>query len=323
MKTKISVLTLILVIALIFSVVGCGGGQQTAKKDEDIVIAVVPKALDNPIFLDAKEAAEDKGEELGIKVEWVGPVKSDATEQVAVIEGLIEKKVDGILISCNDPDALKGVIDRAADEGIKVATFDADSPDSKRLFYCGTDNYKAGEVNAEHLMELTDSKGKVVILTGVPGASNLEERIRGFKDKVEGTDIEILGVQACDDDINRSVEVVEQYTKAHPELNAWFFAGGWPFFAPPDAFPELKKFRENDGVIVSMDTFYPMLKFIQEDMVDVLIGQDYSAMGEIGVEKLYKAVKGEEMKEDIIDTGLEIVTDENVEEVLKTKKPWD
>ena len=74
---------------------------------EDIEIAVVPKALDNAIFLDAKTAAEEKGKELGIKIFWEGPTTSDAAMQVNVIESLIERQVDGILISCNDADALK------------------------------------------------------------------------------------------------------------------------------------------------------------------------------------------------------------------------
>jgi len=70
-----------------------------AKEDADITIAVVPKSLDNAIFLDAQAAAMAKGEELGINVQWVGPTTSDAGPQVTVIEGLIEKHVDGILIS--------------------------------------------------------------------------------------------------------------------------------------------------------------------------------------------------------------------------------
>jgi ribose transport system substrate-binding protein len=85
---------------------------------EDIEIAVVPKSLDNAIFLDTKSAAEKKGAELGIKIYWEGPTTSDAAQQVNVIESLIERQVDGILVSCNDADALKDVIDRAMDAGI-------------------------------------------------------------------------------------------------------------------------------------------------------------------------------------------------------------
>ena len=59
------------------------------KADADITIAVVPKSLDNAIFLDSQAAAEAKAKELGINLQWVGPTTSDAGQEVSVIEGLI------------------------------------------------------------------------------------------------------------------------------------------------------------------------------------------------------------------------------------------
>ncbi|NRF95673.1 sugar-binding protein [Paenibacillus frigoriresistens] len=287
-----------------------------------ITIAVVPKALDNAIFLDAKEAAEKVGKELGIRIEWAGPLKSDASEQVTVVEGLIEKKVDGILISVNDADALKGVIDKATDKGIKVATFDSDSANSKRLFYAGTDNYGVGKQSAEFMKTLLPNGGKVAVLTGILGAPNLEQRIVGFKDGVKGSNIEVLPVQTGEDDVQKSVEVVNQFTAANPQLAGWFFDGGWPYFADPSALGEVKKFVDKGGKIVSIDTFYPMMKFVQLGMVDKLIGQDYTKMGDVGVRTLYKAIQGETITEKNMNTGSEVVDKNNVEEVLKTKKPW-
>ena len=262
------------------------------KADADITIAVVPKSLDNAIFLDSQAAAEAKAKELGINLQWVGPTTSDAGQQVTVIEGLIEKQVDGILISCNDADALKDVIDRAVDAGIVVGCFDSDSPESKRAFYCGTDNYAVGKLAAEEMMKILPDGGKVAILTGVLGAPNLEERIRGFKETVEGSNIEVMPVQTGNDDVQTSVDVVGQYTAANPDLAAWFFVGGWPYFADPDALPEVQKFMENGGHIISVDTCEPMMQYVGMDMVDLLIGQNYPNMGSLGVETLYKLVGG-------------------------------
>lgn len=318
MKRLVSVVALVLCFSLLFGLVtAC---DRNASKD--ITIAVVPKALDNAIFLDAKDAAEKVGKELGIKIEWVGSTKSDAAEQVTVIEGLIEKKVDGILISCNDADALKDVINKGIDKGIKVATFDSDSPDSKRLFYAGTDNIGIGKQAADFMKELLPNGGKVAILTGVLGAPNLEQRIVGFKEGVEGTNIEVISVQTGEDDVQKSVEVVNQFTSANPDLAAWFFDGGWPYFADPEALSDLKKFIDKGGKVVSIDTFHPMLKYVELDMVDVLIGQNYTKMGDTGIRLLHKAIKGEKITEEIINTGSEVVDKSNVEEVLKTKTPW-
>jgi ribose transport system substrate-binding protein len=291
--------------------------------DKKLTIAVVPKALDNAIFLDAKDAAEKRGKELGVNIVWVGSAKSDAAEQVSVLEGLIQKKVDGILVSCNDADALKDVIDRAMDQGIKVATFDSDSPKSKRLFYAGTDNYGIGKKAAEHMKKLLPAGGKVAVLTGVLGAPNLEQRIVGFRDGVKGTKITILPVQTGEDDVQKSVEVVNQFTAANKDLAGWFFDGGWPYFADPEALKEVKTFMSKGGKIVSIDTFQPMLKYVKMDMVNLLIGQNYTAMGTIGIEELVKAIKGQKLTRGaIINTGDETVDKSNVDAVLKTKKPW-
>ena len=257
---------------------------------------------------------------------------SDAAQQVNVIESLIERQVNGILISCNDADALKDVIDRAVDAGIVVGIFDSDSPDSKRAFYCGTDNYAIGKLSAEYMMTFLPQGGKVAILTGVLGAPNLEMRSTGFKETLAAANspIEVLPVQTGHDDVQKSVEVVNQYTAANPDLAGWFFDGGWPYFADPDALTELAAFVEKGGKIVSIDTFHPMGQFIPLGMVDVLIGQDYFAMGRIGVETIYKLIKGEEVElgvtnekvKNYIDTGYEVVTIDNYEEMWANKKPW-
>jgi ribose transport system substrate-binding protein len=320
--------TILVVLALLVATVplafasGQGEGEAAA---EDITIAVVPKSLDNPVFLDTKQGAEDKGEELGITVNWTGPVKADAAEQVQVLEGLIQQGVDGILVSANDPTALNDVIAKAVEEGIVVATFDSDAPESERLFYAGSNNYQLGVRSAELMIDLVEDEPAPVetaILTGVPGAHNLEERIRGFEDTIEGTNIEVVTIQAGEDDINKSVQVIEDYTRAHPDLDAWWFDGGWPFFAPPETLVEIRNFRENGGYLISVDSFWPMLDALESGMADYLVGQDFYQMGISGIENLAAAIQGEEPESEFIDTGMEVVSPDNVDEVRETKTPW-
>lgn len=335
--------SLLLLTVLIFSLVGCDtssntndeernsveknttetNGETTVPEDEDITIAVVPKLLGNPVYLDSELAAKEAGQELGVKIEWVASAKADAAEQIQVIEGLISKKVDGLLIAANDPNALNDVIKKATDAGIKVATFDSDAADSSRIFYTGTDNYLAGKKSGELMVEkVKDSEEiKCAILTGNLGAFNLEERIRGFKDAIEGSNITVTSIQSCEDDINKAVQVIEQYTKANADLNAWFFAGGWPLFAPPANLEILGEFAKNCGVTVAVDSFYPMLQYVKNGYVDNLVGQRFDSMGDIGVKMLYKAIKGEEV-EDFYDTGLDLIDKDNIEEALKTRKEW-
>ena len=67
-------------------------------------------------------------------------------------------------------------------------------------------------------------------------------------------------------------------------------------------------------------------QYVGLNMVDLLIGQDYPKMGSLGVETLYKLIKGEEVdlgdETHYIDTGYELVDINNYEEVWATKTPW-
>jgi len=288
-----------------------------AAAQDKVTIALVPKALDNPVFTTSREAAKVKAEELGIELIWTASQKADAAEQVAVIESLIQKKVDAIGISVNDPTALKDVINKAVEAGIPVSTWDSDSPESNRLFYLGTDNYAGGIECGKIMKGLLPDGGKVAILTGVIGAFNLEERIRGFKDAVKDSGIEVVDILAGEDDINKSVEVVNTYTLANKDkFDAWFFDGGWPLFVPIDTLEPVKNFP---GKVISFDTFPPMLLFVKEGVVDVLVGQDFATMGAGTVEMLYKVVTEKAEYPEFNDSGLEIVDSSNIDETIERK----
>jgi ribose transport system substrate-binding protein len=303
---------LVLSVACMLALTLVGSGYA-----EKVTIAMVPKALDNPVFTTSRDAAKVKAEELGVELIWTASQKADAAEQVAVIESLIQKKVDAIGISVNDPTALKDVINKAVEAGIVVSTWDSDSPDSNRLFYLGTDNYAGGVKCGEIMKELLPDGGKVAILTGVIGAFNLEERIRGFKEATADTKIEVVDILAGEDDINKSVEVVNTYTLANKgKFDAWFFDGGWPLFVPIDT---LAPVRDFPGKVISFDTFPPMLLFVKEGVVDVLVGQDFAKMGAGSVEMLYKIVTEKAEYPEINDSGQEIVDASNIDATIEKK----
>ena len=295
-----------------------------------ITIAIVPKSLDNPVFVDAKETAELAARKMKVNLEWVGPFKVDPDAQVKIIEGLIWRKVDGIAISTSDPDKIRKVIDKAVAAGIKVATIDADCPDSKRLFYCGTDNYKAGWACGEAMVKIVNARGlakkslRTAILTGGIEAHNLNERIRGFKEAVAGKiNLNYVALLACDDDTSTGAKVVESYIKQHPETDVFYFSGGWAFFGPTESLPIYQEWCNRGGIAVSMDTFHPVLVAAKKGFFEALVGQDFRKMGELTVKYLVSAVKGRQISKEYIDTGLELADESNFDQLLKEKKPWE
>jgi ribose transport system substrate-binding protein len=289
-------------------------------EDGKFTLAWIPKALNNPVFEVGRDGCFLAAEELsatyeGIEVEclYMGSVESDMAEQAAVIEDAISQGVDAIGVSCNDPDGCIDPINAAVEAGIPVMTWDSDSPDSEAFTYLGVDNYSGGVAAAELLIKEMGTEGKVALLTGVPGAFNLEERIRGFEDGVADTDIEIVTTVACNDDINLGVQVVEETMLANPDLDGWFFVGLWPVFAGQGAMPLFEEAAEGGMKTIAFDTLPVELEWLQAGLLHGLVGQKYWGWGYDTVYMAFNHVLNEYPYPDWTDSGMDIVTINNVE----------
>lgn len=298
-------------------IAGCGKKPEEQKR----VFAFVPKLLDNPVFQVAWQGAQAAAKDLGggtIEVQRFAPVKSDAVEQAQIIESLIERKVNGIAVSVNDADALKESIDKAVDAGIPVVTFDSDASKSKRTSFYGTNNSGSGKTMGEYLVKYMGKKGNIALLMGTPGAPNLEERKNGLLEYLRDyPDIKVIATQYCYDDVNRGVSGMEAVMQAHGDLKGWVLIGGWGIFTPP---PGPFTFRRPGEVtVIAFDALPEELDYVRQGYAQALIGQKLWGWGYESIRLLKEITEGK-MPQTIIDSGVDIVTKENVEEyALKWK----
>ena len=305
----------------------------SAMAEDEIKIVMIGQQLGNVVFLDAEKGMNAAGEDLGVSVEWQSPLRAEAELQNEIMLNLISRgDVDGISISCTTGDALMASINAALDAGIQVVCYDVDSPNSNREYYIGTENYKAGYTCGEYMIELYKDSGlekvTVAVLAGIPGADDIEARIRGFKDAVEGSNIEIVYTFACNDNVDEAIEGVEAYTRANGEtLDAWFMAGGWPYTVDVTAMPNTNAWKQADEMhkVVTVDIFPETTPaFFEAGVLDVAVGQSMYNMGYYSVETLVKLIKGEEVDAPydetigakFINTGVQIATAEDYKEVI-------
>jgi ribose transport system substrate-binding protein len=298
-----------------------GWQPPAAPAAEKLTIAWIPKALNNPVFEIGRDGAFKKAEELTaagpveVEVLYVGSVASDMAEQARVVEDVIAKGVDAVGISCNDPTGCEDPINKAVDAGVPVMAWDSDSPDSQRFTYLGVDNYQGGKAAADLLVRFMGEEGKVALLTGVPGAFNLEERMRGFKDGIAAyPGIEIVATVYCNDDINLGVQVVEETMQAHPDLNGWFLVGLWPLFAERGSMPLWEDAALNKGLVtIAFDTLPVELEFLQDGYLQGLVGQKYWGWGYDTVQMIYDYIVKGTRYDDWTDSGMDLVTECNVD----------
>ena len=290
--------------------------------NEELKLAFVPKALNNPVFEVTRMGAEDRVAELNanINFRWVGPTTTDAAAQAQIIDDLVIQGVKGICVSCNDPDALIPAINRAVMDGTVVITWDADSPNSKRLTNVSIDQVAAG-AEAGKLVAQMAPKGKLAILTGTPGALNLEQRVDGFRSVIDKhADIEVIATDPCNDDVQRAVEIVEQRINATPDLAAYFFVGMWPFFADLKTMPQLKAFVDRGGICVSLDALEGALNAVDQGYANALVGYSWWGFGRAAIDVLVANIRDGVKPADPMYTDLFIVDQSNIASYVQKQK---
>ncbi|MDP4237857.1 MAG: substrate-binding domain-containing protein [Bacteroidota bacterium] len=312
MKKSWILLTVLCILVGVF--VTCNQGKHEKK---EIVIAIIPK-VDNAIFDQVKESAIKAAKGLGIVLTWEAPTSIDGKKQKELIENLIQYKVDGILISCNDAELLKDPINKAMKAGIKVATFDSDCPKSDRIFYVGTDNKKAGKVCAETMMNLyrkaNKNQGQILVLCGGVSALNMAERLSGFRSVIsDGKIAEVLYSYEIPD---YGKELLTYNLARNHKINGVQMFWGVPVLNGVDSFPAMSKFMKGGGISVFFDVSIPLLNYIKDHPNCATMKQDFSAMGRDGVTNLYNAIKGKTYKIEIL-YDVKVIDHNNVTAELK------
>jgi len=294
-----------------------GGGQPATKT---LRFALIPKALDIPVFDYANKGAQRKAKELGgVDVTYRGPDHSDELKQKEVLESFISQRVDGIAISVLNADFLSSTIDKAIDAGIPVVTWDSDAPASKRIAFYGVDDFKSGQIMGEQTAKLLNGKGTVAFITSL-GANNLARRLDGAKDALaKYPGIKIIETFDTKEDGVRCAEIIASATNRYPTLGAWISVGGWPVFTAN----ALKPVDPTKTKFVSFDTNPPAPDLLRAGKVQVLLGQKYFGWGSQSILLLYEYLQGHKPANPIIDSGVDVVTLANLDQYLADWKKME
>lgn len=285
---------------------------------DKITIAVVPKVA-VPFFDDVNTGAAEAAAALGVDYQWVVPQNTQGATQVRIMEDLIARHVDGIAISVNEPKSVEGIIKQALEAGIKVLTFDSDSAESGRSMYIGTINEAAGYTMGKALAEAIGGEGKVAIITGQLGASNLNERIAGAERAMaEYPGIQVVAKEGTEDDLARAVSVAEALFRGHPDLKAILGVSqvGGPAVAKALDSQEFSD-RKQTVTTFAFDDLPDTVRGVKDGFIKGIMVQRPVTMGRLSVEQLVAQIKGELTDPQDVDTGVTVVDASNLDSYTK------
>lgn len=175
---------------------GAGAVQTSApsgqlKPDGDLTIAVVTHGSAGDAFWTVvKNGAEQAGKDLGVTVKYQS--SGDPATQSQYIDAAVNQKVDGLVVSMANPDALEASVRGAVRAGIPVITINSGQDKSAAfgaLTHVGQDEETAGKGAGEKLKAAGVKKLLCVIHEA--GNLGLEQRCKGAGEGLGGETVNL------------------------------------------------------------------------------------------------------------------------------------
>lgn len=212
---------------LLTTIAGCGDKKAAAPGEggEKIRIAMVVKSLGNGFFDAAHNGANDAARELkNVDIIYTGPTTPSAEGQIEIINSLISQKVDAIIISANDPNALVPIAKKAMGRGIKVLSFDSGLAKEGRLMQLNPSNAELiGQKQIQMASDAIGGKGDIAILSASAQATNQNIWIGVMKEtlaKPEYAGMKLVATVYGDDQSDKSYREAVGLLRSNPNLKA-------------------------------------------------------------------------------------------------------
>ena len=299
-------------LALLAICLGCG--EDGPPENGRLSVAVIPMGTTHEYWKSIHAGAEKAGAELDVEIVWKGPQKEDDRgQQIAVVEDMIARRVNGIVLAPLDRTGLRQVVAEARSAGIPAVVVDSGLEGDEHISFVATDNRKGGELGALQLVETLGGKGKIILMRVMVGAESTMGREEGFLSEIK----KYPGIEILSDNQYGGITTETAYQLGENLLNRFPDVDG--IFCPNESttFGMLRALTDAGKAgqvkFVGFDSSEKLITALGEGHLQGLVLQNPFRMGEVGVRTVVEYVRDpstEPAKR--IDTGVTVATPENM-----------
>ncbi len=299
--------------ALIFAACGRPEKTKAASPAKIYKIAVIPKGTTHEFWKSIHAGALQAARELGVEILWKGPQKEDdRAQQITVVEDVLSRGVDGIVLAPLDDRALVRPVQDAMRENIPVVIIDSGLQGKDYVSFIATDNFRGGVMAARRMGELLGGKGRIFMLRYQAGSASTTERERGFIETVE-SDFPGLTVLAKDQYAGPTTEsayqTAENLLGRFPDVEGVFCPNESSTFGALRALQEAQ--LAGKVKFVGFDSSPKLVQALADGHLQGLVLQNPVKMGYLGVTTMVQYLRGQKVGA-LIDTGVTLATKDNM-----------
>lgn len=290
--------------------------------DKKYTIALVPGLTTDAFYITMHRGADAAAKALGIDLAFQGAPQWNVTLQVPVLQAVIARKPDAILIAPTDKQQLVEPLKEASDSGIAIITVDtfigngqyqlgsgdADFP----LSYVASDNILGGRIAARALAKAIGDKGKVYVSNTLPNVSTTDQREEGFKlEMKDHPGIQVLETQFNGDDANKAAAQFQAVLGRAPDLAGVF--GANLFSASGAANGANAAGKAGVVKIAAFDAPGSIVDQLKDGTFEIAIAQHPAEIGYFGVVAAFAHLTGNSVPT-LIGTGFTVMTKDNIDD---------
>lgn len=307
MKTK-SLIVAVLCIALMVLSIGCGASPSqssetspSASADKPLKFAWCAAHQTNDFQTTIANAAKAEGEKLGVEV-VIFDGKNDAATQIGQIESAVDQGYDGIAFEPINVDAVAQVVKYANDHNVPIINVVGSMTDWQNnvAAYVGGDNVTAGNLEMSKVVELLGGKGNIAIINGPMGSDPQIQRHKGYDEVLaKNPDIKVVCEDAADWQTDKALTIVENWLQSGKDINAIVVQNDGMAVGAGKA---VKDSGLPGIIITGIDATSDGINAIKSGMMTGTVSQDPAGQATMGIDTLYKVVKGETLDKNDIRT---------------------
>ena len=186
---------------------------------------VVMDLTTNAFQIEMADQAVAYGKEVGVDVQRYAPPGSfgDYEGQISIIENLITKNTDIIILVAGHTTALVPVVKKAMKAGIAVVNMDNRLNTTDIVTYVGVDNGQGGKMAVDYIAKQLGGVGKIALIQGETGNPVQILRTKGFElGALVHPGLEVVSQQGAHWTEEEGLKVMEDILQSHPDLDAVF-----------------------------------------------------------------------------------------------------
>ncbi len=267
----------------------------------------------DPFWREVRLGVEGAAKDFNVGVEFNSPRFNNPQEELMFLDIAVLSEVDGIITHVANGADFNEQINRAYSIGVPVVTIETDANDSDRSTFVGTNSFLLGKEAARLMIKATSGMANIAVIV----SSDLEKdavsenlKLNGFLSTINDyPNMRVVEIFSSQMGILSAEEISQTIIKDYPEVDAILTTNSVDTLGAAQLIVDQN--RVGEVVLVGHGDTTNILRYIRNGIIYGTVMSDPYKMGYESLKALVD-IKEDNNASTFIDTGVKVITEENL-----------